>query len=291
MTSAVSLLLTALLLPQPTASPLQSGQAPRISPAAQQTPEAPQAPAPALPTLVAPIVPVPDTYVIGRQDWLKITVFEDESLNNSYIVDADGTIMLPYISRILAAGSTQRQLQDKIRSALSPDIIKNPQVRVEIEKFKSQSVMVFGEVRSPMKIPMMGNKSLLEAITEAGSTMASAGSEVVITHADGRPPTTVDMKDVLAAQAYILHDQDIVTVPKAQLVYISGEVRNTGSYIWTRDMTLAQLVTLAGGLNDRGKYGGAQAIRLVKGLPKSVDVEEQDRVFPDDQVKIKKRIF
>ena len=80
-------------------------------------------------------------------------------------------------------------------------------------------------------------------------------------------------------------------MPKAQLVYISGEVRNTGSYIWTRDMTLAQLVTLAGGLNDRGKYGGAQAIRLVKGVSKAVDLKEQDRVFPDDQVKIKKRIF
>ena len=218
-------------------------------------------------------------------------MFEDESLNNVYTVDADGTIMLPYISRVAAAGLTQRQLQEKIRNALSPDIIKNPQVRVEIEKFKSQSVIVAGEVRSPMKVPMMGSKSLLEAITDAGYTTASAGTEVTIAHADGRPPTTIDMKDVLAAQAYMLHDQDVVTVPKAQLIYISGEVRNTGSYIWTRDMTLAQLVTLAGGLNDRGKCGGAQAIRLTNGVPKPVDLKEQDKVFPDDQIRIRKRIF
>ena len=219
--------------------------------------------------LIAPVVPVPETYVIGKQDQLKITVFEDESLNNVYTVDADGTITLPYISRLPAAGLTQRQLQEKIRSALSPDIIKNPQVRVEIEKFKSQSVMVTGEVRSPMKVAMMGNKSLLEAITEAGYTTASAGTEISIVHADGRPPTAIDMKDVLAAQAFMLHDGDVVTVPKAQLVYISGEVRNTGSYIWTRDMTLAQLVTLAGGLSDRGKYGGAQAIRLMNWVCRS----------------------
>jgi hypothetical protein len=56
-------------------------------------------------------------------------------------------------------------------------------------------------------------------------------------------------------------------------------------------MTLAQLVTLAGGLTDRGKYGGAQAIRLLKGVPKPVTLKEQDRVLPDDQVKIRKRIF
>jgi polysaccharide export outer membrane protein len=290
MSTVVSLVLTVLLLPA-AASPLQRGGAPLASPAAQQKPQSPPAPGPAVPAVVAPVVPVPDTYVIGKQDQLKITVFEDESLNNVYIVDADGTIMLPYISRVPAAGLTQRQLMEKIRSALSPNIIKSPTIRVEIEKYKSQSVMVTGEVRSPMKVPMMGSKSLLEAITEAGYTTASAGMEITITHADGRPPTIIDMKDVLAAQAFMLHDQDIVTVPKAQLVYISGEVRNTGSYIWTREMTLAQLVTLAGGLTDRGKYGGAQAIRLLKGVPKPVTLKEQDRVLPDDLVKIRKRIF
>jgi len=285
MPTVVSLLLLAVLLPPPAATPLQGVQTP-VSPSASQTLQGP-----ALPMPIAPAVPVPETYVIGKQDQLRITVFEDESLNNLYTVDADGTITLPYISRLQAAGLTQRQLQEKIRIALSPDIIKNPQVRVEIEKFKSQSVMVTGEVRSPMKVAMMGNKSLLEAITEAGYTTASAGTEISIVHADGRPPTAIDMKDVLATQAFMLHDGDVVTVPKAQLVYISGEVRNTGSYIWTRDMTLAQIVTLAGGLTDRGKYGGAQAIRLIQGVPKPVELKEQDRVLPDDQIKIKKRIF
>ena len=151
--------------------------------------------------------------------------------------------------------------------------------------------MVTGEVRSPMKVPMMGSKSLLEAITEAGSQTAGAGSEITITHVDGRPVSKVDFKDVLAAQAFMLHDGDIVIVPKAQLVYIGGEVKNTGSYVWTKDMTLAQLVTLAGGLNDRGKYGGAYATRLNNGTPKKVDLKEQDRVLPDDQVRIAKRIF
>jgi len=286
MPTVVSLLLIALLLPAAASS--QSGQAPAGSPVVQQSPESPF---PAIPALVAPVVPVPETYVIGKQDQLRITVFEDDSLNNSYVVDADGTIMFPYISRVPAAGLTQRQLQDRIRSALSPDIIRNPQVRVEIEKYKSQSVIVAGEVRLPMKVPMMGSKSLLEAITEAGYLTASAGNEITITHVDGRPPDTIDMKDVLAAQAFMLHDQDIVTVPKVQLVYISGEVRNIGGVIWTREMTLVQLVTLSGGLTDRGKYGGAYAVRLVNGVSTKVELKEQDKVFPDDAVKINKRIF
>jgi len=105
MSSVVSLLLTALLLRPPSASPQQSVQVPPVSP-----PASPTLQDPALPILIVPLVPVPETYVIGKQDQLKITVFEDESLNNVYTVDADGTITLPYISRLPAAGLTQRQL-------------------------------------------------------------------------------------------------------------------------------------------------------------------------------------
>ena len=131
MATMMSLFLTASLLAHPAASPVQSGQAPP-APTVQQPPagapataQAPETPAvPALPTLIAPVVPVPESYVIGKQDQVKVTVFEDESLNGTYIVDVDGTIMLPYVSRVPAAGLTQRQLQEKIRSALSPDIIR-----------------------------------------------------------------------------------------------------------------------------------------------------------------------
>ena len=292
MTTVTALVLMLLVVP-PSAAASAPGQAlssPPAAPVQNPSSPAPVPQAPSQPTLVAPVVPVPETYVIGRQDQIKITVFEDDALNAVYTVDADGTILFPYVNRIMAAGLTLRQLQDKLRSALSPDIIRNPQIRAEIDKFKSQSVMITGEVRTPSKVAMMGSKSLLEAITEAGSLNSTASTEITVTHTSGKVET-VDYKDVLAVQAFQLHDGDVVTVPKAQLVYIQGEVKNTGSYVWQRDMTLAQLVTLAGGLNDRGKYGGAYAVRLVNGKPTQVSLKEQDRVLADDQVHIKKRIL
>ena len=107
-------------------------------------------------------------YMIGPQDLLKITVFDEPDLTNSYRVDSDGFITFPYISRVAAGGLTLGELQDRIRTLLSAGFIRNPQVRVEIE-FKSQSVIVSGEVRQPGKITMTGTMTLLEALAAAGS--------------------------------------------------------------------------------------------------------------------------
>jgi polysaccharide export outer membrane protein len=229
--------------------------------------------------------------VIGRQDQLKITVFEDDTLNGSFRVDADGMIQMNLINRIMAAGMTLRAFQERLRTALADgQFIKNPTVRVEIEQYKSQYVTVMGEVRTPQKVSMMGTKSLLEAITDAGSTNSTAGTEVTITHVSG-DQTVIDLKDVLAANSYMLHDGDIIAVPKNETFTIQGQVRNVGIYVWQRNMTLAQAVALAGGLNDKGKYGGAEAVRVVKGKSTKVKIKEQDTLLPNDQITIQKRIF
>lgn len=245
----------------------------------------------------------PATYVIGPQDVLKITVFDEPELSQSYRVDTDGMITFWLLGRVPAGGRTLREFQDKLRDQLANGYIKNPQVRVEVEQYKSQSVFVLGEVRTPGRISMTGTKTLLEALAEAGSPTSQASSEITITHPKrstgtspaGKGPdgdkTVVDLRDLQAAQTYVLHDGDIVTVPKAQTFFIAGEVRTNGNFIYQRDMTLAQAVTLAGGLTDRGTYRGAYAVRIVKGKSIKVDLEEQDPIKPDDTIKIGKRIF
>lgn len=248
------------------------------------------------------LLATPATYVIGPQDVLKITVFDEPDLSQSYRVDSDGMITFWLLGRVPAGGRTLREFQDKLKDQLAAGYIKNPQVRVEVEQYKSQSVFVMGEVRTPGRISMMGTKTLLEALAEAGSPTSAASSEITITHRatgtagpDGGPTelekTLVDLRDLQAAQTYVLHDGDIVTVPKAQTFFIGGEVRTNGNFIYQTNMTLAQAVTLAGGLTDRGTYRGAYAIRVTKGKSAKVDLDEQDMIKPDDTIKIGKRIF
>src|SRR3989442_9561269 len=108
-------------------------------------------------------------YTLGPQDQVKITVFDEADLTNVYRVDSDGFITFPMINRVAASGLTPAELQDRIRAMLAAGYIKNPQVRVEVEGYKSQSVIVGGEVRAPGKIPMTGTMSLIEALAAAGS--------------------------------------------------------------------------------------------------------------------------
>jgi polysaccharide export outer membrane protein len=254
-----------------------------------------------------PAVPTatPSTYLIGPQDVLKVTVFDEPDLSQSYRVDLDGMITFPLIGRMPAGGHTLSEFQDRLRDQLANGFIRNPQVRVEVEQYKSQSVFVLGEVRTPGRISMTGSKTLLEALAEAGSPTSAANSAITITHprkastgsaavngaASEEDKSIVDLRDLQSAQNYILHDGDIVTVPKAQSFFIGGEVRTNGNFIYQPDMTLAQAVTLAGGLTERGTYRGAYATRIVKGKPVKVDLNEQDKIKPEDTIRIGRRIF
>src|SRR5438045_8680045 len=101
----------------------------------------------------SPADPSQATYQIGAQDQLKITVLDEPSLTQSYRVDSDGSITMDYIGRLRAAGSTPADLQDRVRVLLANGYLKNPQVRVEVESYKSQSVIVSGEVLTAGKLP------------------------------------------------------------------------------------------------------------------------------------------
>ena len=316
MTLLVSLLFALTLASELHAPASQTPNSPSPTPSTQAPPPAykPSLPAPSSndppsgPSATVQAEPPPATYIIGPQDLLKITVFDEPDLNtnNQHRVDADGTINYPFVGRVAAAGLTVPQLQTKLTAQLADGYIKNPQVRVEVEQYKSQSIFVFGEVRTPNKISMTGSMSLLEALAAAGSPNSGASTEVTITrprtpNAAGTPPvpgrepegdkTVIDIRDTVAAQAFMLHDNDVVTVSKAQTIYVSGQVRNPGQIIWQRGMTLATAVTTAGGLSERGTYRGAYATRLVKGVPTEVKLDEQDKIIPDDQITIKPRLF
>jgi len=241
-------------------------------------------------------------YTLGPQDQVKITVFDEPDLTNIYRVDSDGFITFPMINRVAASGITPAELQDRLRSMLANGYIKNPQVRVEVEGYKSKSVIVGGEVRQPGKIPMTGTMTLIEALAAAGSPTSAASSEVTIS----RPKRTgggendveiirVNLKEVQLGRAgreIQLQDGDIINVPKAQTFYISGQVRNPGSLIFEPGMTVQQAIALAGGLTDRGSDRRIKADRIgADGKVTEVNLRLEDKVQPNDTIKIAPKIF
>src|SRR5207247_1760628 len=82
-------------------------QPPHVAPAPQVAPVKPE---PAKPDAT------PIRYVLGPQDQLRITVFDEPELTNTYRVDTDGFVTFPLVNRVAASGLTPAELQDRLRT-------------------------------------------------------------------------------------------------------------------------------------------------------------------------------
>ena len=85
-------------------------------------------------------------YVVGPQDVLTVTVFGEAELSGKYTVEQDGTFTFPQIGRVKAGGTTLRKLEVELKTKLADGYLKNPQVAVAIENYRSQRILVMGEV-------------------------------------------------------------------------------------------------------------------------------------------------
>ena len=244
--------------------------------------------------------PGADAYVIGPQDSLSIIVADEAELTGKFRVDADGTISMPYLGRVPLAGLSLADAQDKITALLKKDYLKNPQVRLEVDQFKARSVLVTGEVRTPGKVPLLGTTmTLLEALALAGSPTQNASSEVLVMHPPkagqtAPEPISINRKDLELGKVgrdLVLQDGDIVNVPIAKRFFVSGFVKNPGSFVLDPGTTIGQAIVLAGGLTDRGSDRRLSVVRLVNGKSVEVPVRMEDPVLPNDEIKVKPRFF
>jgi polysaccharide export outer membrane protein len=247
-------------------------------------------------------------YVIGAQDVLSITVFDQADLGGKYAVELDGSFTFPLIGRVHAGGLTIRSFESEMKKKLADGFFKNPQVTVAIEQYRSQRVFVTGEVRSPGAYPLTGDMTLIEALAKAGSTTPNASEEAVVVRgtkgADG--PASLDatgdkeilrfnLKDLQSGSAAVrnidLRDGDTIYVARAELVYVFGEVKNPAAYPIKTDTTVLQALSLAGGVTPNGAINRAKIIRIVNGDKKEINVKLTATVQPGDTIMVPERYF
>ncbi len=89
-------------------------------------------------------------------------------------IDNDGTLTLPMIGPVHAAGLTVEQLQANLVTAYKK-YFKDPQVSVQVNEFHSQPVSVAGNVITPGVVQLRGNRNLMEVISMAGGLRPDAG--------------------------------------------------------------------------------------------------------------------
>jgi polysaccharide biosynthesis/export protein len=257
----------------------------------------------------APPSRMPDarsTYTVGASDVLRITVFNEAELTGSFRIDNDGSIAYPLLGRLQVGGKTARQIEETLRKLLLDGYVRNPQVSVEVDQFRSRTIFVIGEVRSAGKYPLQGDMTLLEVLVLAGSVTTDASSEIVVLrprdtsvvgpvgpddHVEQIRANLDDMKLGKLSANIPLQDGDTIYVPTAERFYVSGHVRNPGSFKLLRGMTVQQAIAVAGGLTDRGSNRRIKIRRVEGNQPKLIDVKPTDIVLPGDTIIIAQRLI
>lgn len=129
----------------------------------------------------------PGAYRIGPTDVLDISVFKVPDLSKTVQVAETGSINLPLLGEVPAAGKTAQQLERDLTAKLGAQYLQNPQVTVLVTKNNSQRVTIQGAVKKPGVYPLGGKTSLLELVAIAGGFENISDSTVlVLRKSDGK---------------------------------------------------------------------------------------------------------
>lgn len=197
-------------------------------------------------------------------------------------IGEDGTLQLPLVGRVKAAGLTVNQLADAMRRRLSEYLV-DPQVSAELVEMKSHPVSVIGALVTPGVYQLQGQKRLLEMISGAGGLREDAGSVVRITRARAQGPLPLENAKPDATGAYfvgevrvadlmtaknpaeniLVRPDDVITVPRGRLVYVMGEVHKPGGFVLREQesMSVLQALALSEGLMPTAGRKNARILR------------------------------
>ena len=229
--------------------------------------------------------------------------------DRGFTVAPDGTIYLPYVGALKVQGATIREVQDSVVAALSR-YIKVPQVTVSVTQFRSQKVLVAGQVPKPGYLPVMDIPlTLVGALTAVGSTPVLRGDlaprplgasnqataqiesgdyyRVQLTRKSG--VQTHDVYGLLRSgdlsRDPVLQDGDVVYVPPVQrsFVYVLGEVKTPAMLeIVERTTSLAEVLLASGGLNQQSAK--AERVYVIRGQLDKPEVFQLDANAADSML-------
>jgi polysaccharide export outer membrane protein len=157
-----------------------------------------------LPMLTSAPAATASSYHLGAGDRLSIKVVGADDKTGEYTVGDNGTISIPLIGEIKAAGDSQQQLERELRTKLAQGYIKDPKVSVSIVTYRP--FYIYGEVAKPGEYPYASGMRVLNAIATAGGYTYRANQSFVVISRHG--------EDRRAVGTTTIQPDDIVRVPE-----------------------------------------------------------------------------
>lgn len=249
-------------------------------------------------------------YVLGPNDQVLVRIPEEEQINERpFRIDSDGFLNLPVAGRIQSGGLTVQALEAEVTQRLR-QYIRNPLVSITVVQYRSEPVFFVGAFQHPGIYALQGRRTLVEMLAAVGGLQANASRRIKITrraesgiiplpHAvmnDEQRTSSVEIsmrsltENLNPDEDLILKANDVISVERAERVYISGEVAKVSALdLQERDsISITQALTQAGGFTPTAVRDRVVVLRSVLGTnrraPIQIDVkrifEGKDTDFP-----------
>ena len=234
-------------------------------------------------------------YVLGPNDQILIRAPEAEEIDNRpFRIDADGNINLPLVGHVHAAGMTLQEFEADLVKRLR-EYIREPQVFVQISQYRSEPVFFVGLFARPGAYPLQGNRTLIEMLTQVGGLLPNADRHIKITRQEEYgsiplPDAIVDPEKKISTveislgslrqnlspeENILLQPYDQISVGRAELVYVNGEVGRIGGIeLGERDsISIAQVLSQSGGFTRDAHKSKVRILRPIENTSRRAVIE------------------
>lgn len=198
-------------------------------------------------------------YLLGPNDLIDITVYGNEDLATETRISDSGKITFPLLGEIEVGGLSVGEAETRIGTLLSGlGYVRDPQVNIRVQEYRSHEVAVLGFVNKPGRYALDTASTVTQLIALAGGVNPQGDDRTIVTRTrDGRTyREELNLKELLeegkTSEDIVAEHGDVIFVPRAPVFYIHGEVQRPGAYRLERNMSVAQAISLGGGVTPRG---------------------------------------
>jgi len=203
---------------------------------------------------------VPDDYLIGGGDVVRVSVYQNADLTVEARVSESGVISYPLLGQVRLSGLSVPQAEQLIARGLRDGaFVKAPQVNLNLLVVRGHQVSVLGMVNRPGRYPIETTGLRLSDMLAIAGGVALGGHDIVVLSGerDGKAfRQEVDLPAMYAkaggGEDPAVRNGDVIYVDRAPSIYIYGEVQRPGALRLERDMNVMQALAAGGGITQRG---------------------------------------
>ena len=192
-------------------------------------------------------------YILGPADSISINLTDTDDLDNTYLIDQEGMIDLPFVGKVKLDGLTLNEAQNILIEVVK-DFYKNPDLQINIEEFNSSKVYIVGAVRNQKTIKLDQKPiKLIEAAIEANFN-PSAQDKLFGTKGFLRRDNEVYKINLANAfsgtdekENFYLKKDDVIFIDRnSDAIHVFGEVSKPGVYFPNIGYSLTELISTSG---------------------------------------------